>query len=66
MSQSKKQSVLESIMQTLIGLGTSILVQIIIYPLMGIPVAVKDIIATKDFVTSNGSAIYKEIGRAHV
>ena len=39
MSQSKKQSVLESIMQTLIGLGTSILVQIIIYPLMGIPVS---------------------------
>lgn len=29
-------------------------------PLMGIPVAVKDIIATKDFVTSNGSAIYKD------
>ena len=28
-------------------------------PLMGIPVAVKDIIATKDFVTANGSPIYK-------
>jgi len=39
MSQSKKQSVLESVTQTLIGLATSILVQIIIYPLMGIPVS---------------------------
>jgi len=29
-------------------------------PLMGITVAVKDIIATKDFVTSNGSPIYKD------
>lgn len=29
-------------------------------PLMGIPVAVKDIIATKDFVTANGSPIYKD------
>jgi Asp-tRNA(Asn)/Glu-tRNA(Gln) amidotransferase A subunit family amidase len=29
-------------------------------PLMGIPVAVKDIIATKDFVTTNGSPIYKD------
>ena len=28
-------------------------------PLMGIPIAVKDIIATKDFVTTNGSPIYK-------
>jgi hypothetical protein len=39
MAQTKKQSVLESITQTLIGLGTSILVQITIYPLMGIPVS---------------------------
>lgn len=39
MSQSKKQSILESTIQTLIGLGTSILVQITIYPLMGIPVS---------------------------
>ena len=29
-------------------------------PLMGIPVAVKDIIATKEFVTTNGSPIYKD------
>ena len=29
-------------------------------PLRGIPVAVKDIIATKDLVTSNGSPIYKD------
>lgn len=29
-------------------------------PLMGIPVAIKDIIATKDFVTTNGSQIYKD------
>ena len=29
-------------------------------PLMGIPVAVKDLIATKDFVTTNGSPIYKD------
>lgn len=39
MSQSKKKSILETTIQTLIGLGTSILVQIIIYPLMGIPVS---------------------------
>jgi len=29
-------------------------------PLMGIPVAAKDIIATRDFVTTNGSPIYKD------
>ncbi len=29
-------------------------------PMSGIPVAVKDIIATKDFVTTNGSPIYKD------
>jgi len=39
MSQSKKQSIFESVIQTLIGLATSILVQITIYPLMGIPVS---------------------------
>ena len=37
-SQTKKQSVIESSIQTVIGLGTSILIQVILYPLMGIPV----------------------------
>lgn len=36
--QTKKQSIIESIFQTLIGLLTSILIQLIIYPAMGIPV----------------------------
>lgn len=52
MSQSKKQSVLESTIQTLIGLGTSIAVQLIIYPLMGIPVSLQqNIIITIVFFT---------------
>jgi|688.fasta_scaffold52041_7 hypothetical protein len=38
MGQSKKQSIIESIVQTLIGLLTSIAIQLIIYPLMNIPV----------------------------
>ena len=36
--QTKKQSVFESISQTLIGLCTSILIQLLLYPAMGIPV----------------------------
>ena len=52
MSQSKKQSVIESVTQTLIGLGTSIAVQLIIYPLIGIPVSFKqNIIVTAIFFT---------------
>jgi hypothetical protein len=38
MGQSKRQSIIESIVQTLIGLLTSIAIQLIIYPLMNIPV----------------------------
>ena len=52
MSQSKKQSLLEITIQTLIGLGTSIAVQLIIYPLMGIPVSLpQNIIITIVFFT---------------
>jgi len=38
MKQTKRKSFIESIVQTTIGLGTSILIQIILYPMMGIPV----------------------------
>jgi len=38
MSQSKKHSIIESITQTLIGLITSLLIQLILYPLLNIPV----------------------------
>jgi len=38
MKQTKHKSLIESIIQTIIGLGTSILIQIILYPMMGIPV----------------------------
>lgn len=52
MSQTKKQSVFESITQTLIGLATSIAVQLVIYPLMGIPVSLKqNVIITIVFFT---------------
>ena len=38
MKQTKQKSFIESVIQTIIGLGTSILIQIILYPIMGIPV----------------------------
>ena len=38
MKQTKQKRLIESIVQTIIGLGTSILIQIILYPMMGIPV----------------------------
>lgn len=38
MKQTKQKSLIESVIQTIIGLGTSILIQIILYPMMGIPV----------------------------
>jgi hypothetical protein len=39
--QSKKLSIIESVTQTLIGLGISFCIQIVIYPLMDIPVTIK-------------------------
>ena len=41
MNQTKLHSIIESITQTLIGLLTSILIQVILYPLLGIPVTFK-------------------------
>jgi len=41
MKQTKKHSAIESITQTIIGLVTSILIQIILYPILGIPVSFK-------------------------
>jgi len=41
MNQTKLHSIIESITQTLIGLLTSILIQIVLYPLLGIPVTFK-------------------------
>jgi hypothetical protein len=38
MIQSKQKSLIESIVQTIIGLGTSILIQVILYPILEIPV----------------------------
>jgi hypothetical protein len=41
MNQTKLHSIIESITQTLIGLLTSILIQVILYPLLNIPVTFK-------------------------
>lgn len=37
--QNKKHSIIESITQTIIGLGTSIVIQCVLYPIMDIPVS---------------------------
>ena len=52
--QTKKNSIIESITQTIIGLGTSILIQVILYPIMGIPVTFSQnlIITTVFFIVS--------------
>ena len=38
MKQSRNKSLIESIVQTVIGLGTSIMIQLILYPILNIPV----------------------------
>jgi len=48
--QSKKYSIIESVANTLIGLVTSFLIQLIIYPLLDIPVTIsQNIIITITF-----------------
>lgn len=39
MNQSKQKSLVESIVQTAIGLATSIILQVVLYPMLGIPVS---------------------------
>ena len=52
MKQTKRKSLIESVIQTIIGLGTSILIQIILYPIMGIPVTFsQNLIITLVFFT---------------
>ena len=52
MKQTKQKSFIESVIQTIIGLGTSILIQIILYPIMGIPVTFsQNLIITLVFFT---------------
>ena len=49
--QSKKYSIIESVANTLIGLVTSFIIQIIIYPLLDIPVSIgQNIIITFVFL----------------
>lgn len=48
--QTKKKSLIESTAQTVIGLLTSILIQVILYPIMGIPVTLfQNVIITAVF-----------------
>lgn len=52
MKQSKQKSFIESVIQTIIGLATSILIQVILYPIMGIPVTFsQNLIITLVFFT---------------
>jgi len=50
--QSKKYSIIESVANTVIGLVTSFIIQLIIYPLLDIPVSInQNIIITLVFFT---------------
>ena len=40
MKQTKKQSIIESVTNTVVGLLTSFLIQLIIYPILNIPVSI--------------------------
>jgi len=52
--QSKKNSIIESVTNTVIGLVTSFIIQIIIYPLLNIPVSLnQNIIITFVFFAAS-------------
>lgn len=54
MKQNKKQSLIESVVQTTIGLATSFLIQLVIYPVLNIPVTFsQNIIITAVFFVSS-------------
>ena len=52
--QTKKHSLLESVTQTIIGLATSLVIQLIIYPILNIPVTLSQnlIITAVFFIAS--------------
>ena len=54
MTQTKKKSALETVVQTVTGLVISMLIQLVIYPAMGIPVTLgQNVIITAVFFTAS-------------
>lgn len=54
MKQTKKQSLIESVVQTVIGLGTSFVIQSILYPILNIPVSLsQNVIITVVFFSAS-------------
>jgi len=54
MKQSKTESIIEAITQTIVGLGISFIIQLILYPFLDIPVTLEQnaIITTVFFIAS--------------
>jgi hypothetical protein len=52
--QSKRQSIIESLIQTVVGLVTSLLIQLVLYPILNIPVTFsQNLIITFVFFTAS-------------
>ena len=64
--QSKKHSLLESIVNVAIGYGIAILSQIAIFPLFGIHIPLRDNLLIGVIFTIISIVTGKQIGRAHV
>jgi len=66
--QSKKYSIIESVANTVIGLVTSFLIQLIIYPLLDIPVTISQniIITITFFIASVLRYVIKNIKQKKV